>query len=285
MHHNTRDDMRRGFRPTLVLLALGLALAASGCARKPAAPTAAEPVAAKPAEPASAKVAEPPPPVIEQAALDKLKAMSDTLAAAKSFTFRARSAVETPAKTGQFLTHFIESEVALQRPDKLRSNVGGDLPSYQFYYDGKTVAALDPVKNLYAVADAPKTIDETLPFIIERAGIDFPSAEVLYNNPYAEMTKGLTHAIVVGPSQVNGVACEHLAFIGAESNWEIWIDGKSLPRRLATTYKTLVNFPRFMVEFRDWQLNPKLSPAQFVFAKPPGAQPIKLDGKAEALPQ
>jgi len=239
------------------------------------------PKIAKPAEqPAPA-----PAPIIEQSALDHLKAMSDKLAAAKSFTYHARSTLEAPAKTGQFLTHFIESEVALQRPNKLRSSVTGDLPHYQFYYDGATVSALDGQKGLYATSKAPGTIDEMLPFVMEKAGIDFPSADFLMSNPYAELTKGLTHAIVVGHAMVNGTPCEHFAYMSPAANWEVWIDANSLPRRLATTYKSVVNFPRHQVEYLDWNLKPKLNASQFVFKKPEGAREIEFGAKADNPPQ
>ena len=281
MHIEQQDSAMISPRRVL-LAAVVFALGATGCAHKaPPPPVALAPEAVKAVQqPAAA-----PAPIIEQQALDHLQAMSDTLAAAQAFTYRSRSTVEVPAKTGQFLTHFVESEVALQRPNKLRSTVTGDLPHFRFYYDGATVSALDIQKNLYATAKAPGTIDEMLPFVMEKAGIDFPSADFLVGNPYAELTKGLTHAIVVGPAKVNGVACGHFAFMGPAANWEIWIDADALPRRLAITHKTVANFPRFQVEFFDWNLRPKLNAGQFVFNKPQDAKAIEFGSRMENPPQ
>ncbi|MFM8330667.1 MAG: DUF2092 domain-containing protein, partial [Candidatus Methylumidiphilus sp.] len=210
-----------------LLAAILLALGAAGCAHKVPAPVnaaadAAQAVANAAAQPAEALPA--PAPVVEQYALDRLKAMSQKLAAAEAFTYRSRSTVELPAKTGQFLTHFVESSTALQRPNKLRTLVTGDVPNFQLYYDGATVAAYDAQKNLYATTKAPATLDETLTFVMDKLDIDFPSADFMFSDPYAVMTKGMTHAIAVGDSKVNGVATEHFAFMGPESNWEIWID-------------------------------------------------------------
>src|SRR6516225_5728234 len=58
---------------------------------------------------------------IEQTALDQLKRMSETLGAAKALTFRTSNTVEVPAKTGQYITLFANSEIALERPNKLRA--------------------------------------------------------------------------------------------------------------------------------------------------------------------
>lgn len=220
----------------------------------------------------------PPPPIIEQYALDRLKQMSDKLTSAKAFTYHSNSFVELQAKTGQFLTFFTDAEVALQRPNKLRVNVSGDLPSFQLYFDGAKVSAFDPQKNFYAVSKPLATIDEMLDFVMTKAQMNFPSADFLYSNPYAVMTKNLTHAIVVGPSMVNGVPCEHFAYMEPGINWEIWIEtGKNaLPLRLAMTYKQVPNFPRFLVEFSDWNLNPKLSADTFVFKIPANSKQIEF---------
>ena len=263
-----------------LMAAVALALGAQGCAHKGPPPANMAPQeSGKPVAPVAAVPA--PPPVIEQQALDRLKTMSDKLAAAKAFTYHARSTVEQPAKTGQFLTRFIESDVALQRPDKLRVLLTGDLPNFQFFYDGSNATAFDAAKNLYATAKAPATIDAMLPFVMDLAGIDFPAADFLVSDPYAEMTKDLTHAIVVGPAKVNGIATEHFAFIGPAANWEIWIDAgeSALPRRVAVTYKTVENFPRFHVEFFDWNLKPNTNPGQFVFKRPAGAKQIEFGSR------
>jgi hypothetical protein len=143
-------------------------------------------------------------------------------------------------------------------------------------YDGAKVSAYDPGKNLYAVADAPPTLDATLQFLVEKSGIDFPASDILSSDPYAAMVKDASSAFVVGPSVVDGFPCQHLALMGPGVNWEVWIDsGKyPLPRRLAVTYKEAVNFPRFMVEFGNWKLNPQLPAGQFAFKAPANAKQI-----------
>jgi hypothetical protein len=205
--------------------------------------------------------------------------MSEKLAAAKSFTYHSHSTVEVPAKTGQFLTLFADAEVTLVRPNKLRANITGDVPNIQFFYDGSTITVFDPKRNLFAVTDAPRTIDEMLPLVTEKFGIDFPADDFLFSDPFAMITKNLTHAIEVGHTQVNGIPTEHFAYMNADANLEIWIDAgpSALPRRVAVTYKTLANFPRFLLEFLDWNLNVKPSESQFTFKKPGGAKQIEFD--------
>lgn len=225
-----------------------------------------------------------PVPMMEQQALDLLRAMSGTLASATSFTYRSRSAVEVPAKTGQFVTLFATSQVALERPNKLRVSVTGEVPNFEFYYDGTSVAAYAPKTNVYSFTDAPGTIDAMLKFVEEKTDIHFPSADVMFSDPYAMLTEGLTSAFVVGPATVDGFPCRHLAFMAPGINWEIWIDTgkKPLPRRLAVTYADVQNFPRFLVEFSDWNLKPGVTPGMFAFKRPPNAKQIEF-GERRAI--
>ena len=229
-----------------------------------------------------------PNPHLEQGALDQLKRMSTTLGKARALTFRTSSTVEVPAKTGQFVTLFATSEFELKRPDKLRVRVTGDVPNFEFTYDGGTIGAYAPNNNVYSVSKAPGTIDEMLPFVEKKTGIHFAAAYVLFSDPYAVLTNGLTSAFVVGSDMVQGAPCNHLAFRGPGVNWEIWIESgeRALPRRLEITYTGETNFPRFLVEFSHWNLHPWLADADFDFKKPAGAKEIAFvsEIKAEVRP-
>jgi hypothetical protein len=100
----------------------------------------------------------------------------------------------------------------------------------------------------------------------------------MYSDPYAMLTKNLTSAFVVGPATVDGKPCEHLAFMAPGVNWEIWIDSgaTALPRRLVVTYTDVANFPRFLVQFSDWNLHPKLPASEFAFTPPPNSKQIEF---------
>jgi hypothetical protein len=271
---------------TVIVLALPVPGYTQETPAPPSAPAKEAPQTPAPAAP-SDHPATPPTPIMEQQALDRLKRMSATLGAAKAFTYRSRSTVEVPVTTGQFITLFATSDVALARPNKLRVHVTGEVPNFDFYYDGKHIAAYAPKNQMYSVASAPDTIDAMLTFVMDKSGIYFPSADVMYSDPYAMLTKNLTSAFVVGPATVDGVACEHLAFMGPGVSWEVWIEtGKRpLPRRLAVTYTTVPNFPRFLVEFADWNLQPKLAASQFVFNKPRTATQIEFSAPTEQKAQ
>jgi hypothetical protein len=213
---------------------------------------------------------------IDTNALEMLKRMSESLAKAKAFTFRSESILEVPSITGQFVTLFSTGKVALQRPDKLSVQLGGDAPRFDFFYDGTTVSAIAPGTAVYSQTNAPATIDEMLSGLRKETGLRFPSAPLLYSDPYAILTRSLLSAVVVGPTKVDGAPCDHLAFRSPGVNWEIWIEAgsRALPRRLAVTFTDRPNFPRTLIDLSQWNLHPWLCSSSFTFHKPDGVQEI-----------
>ena len=101
--------------------------------------------------------ASPPAPALEPKAMEILKATSEKLASAKTMAFTAVSTYERAARNGQPLYYSSIHEVTLERPDKLRVITPGDGTPDEFYYDGKTMMAYVPSKNVVAVSDAPPT--------------------------------------------------------------------------------------------------------------------------------
>ena len=213
---------------------------------------------------------------VDPQALEALRRMSATLGAAKAFTFRSRSIVEVPAKTGQFITLFSTAEVALKRPDKLRARLIGEAPHFDFYFDGATASAFAPVTRVYSTVEAPSTIDTMLPVLQQETGIRFASAPLLFSDPYGVLTRKLISGMVVGSAMVNGRPCQHFAFRSPGVNWEIWVESgqRALPWRLAVTFTDRANFPHVLVEFLNWNLNPWLKAGDFAFRKPAGVREI-----------
>jgi hypothetical protein len=207
-------------------------------------------------------------PAIEPAALEMLKAMSERLAGAKSMSFTAVTTYEAPARDGQPLYYALLSQVAMQRPNKLRVITPGDGPASDFYYDGKTMMAYSPAVNLVAVADAPPTVEAAIKQAYEKAAIYFPFAEVMVSDPYKNVADGLTTAFVVGQSHVIGdTVTDIVAIANARVQAEVWIgidDG--LPRMIRAIYPKDPVQSRYEIEFSNWHLNAVMKDSDFVSA-------------------
>src|SRR5215470_12796045 len=81
------------------------------------------------------------------------------LAAARTLSFTAVAAYESPSRLGPARVYTTKSAVTVQRPNSLKVVTTGDGPASEFYYHGKTMMAFSPAEGLVAVAGAPPTID------------------------------------------------------------------------------------------------------------------------------
>jgi hypothetical protein len=207
-----------------------------------------------------------------------LRRMSDYLASRPQFTLKAESTLEVVLTSGQKIQFDSPATLEVSRPNKLRAHRKGDLANQEFFYDGKTLTLYNPRENLYATTAAPPTIDETLDFAREKLDIIAPASELLYKNAAEKMLKEASSGFVVGPSVVGGVKCTHLAFRGAEVDWQIWIEdgAKPLPRKFILTSKKVTGEPQFTVLIRSWDVGPKFTDKEFTFVPPKGAKKIEF---------
>ena len=207
-----------------------------------------------------------------------LRRMGDYLAARKQFTVQTENTLEVVLTSGQKLQFTSPATATVWRPNKLRADRKGDIFNQEFFYDGKNVTLFNSKENLYATTAAPPTIDAMLDFAREKLDVIAPGAEFLYSNTAERMLKETTSGFVVGSSVVAGVKSTHLAFRGAEVDWQIWIEegGRPLPRRFVLTSKQVKGEPQFTVLVRSWDLAPKLTEQMFSFTPPKGAKKIEF---------
>lgn len=226
----------------------------------------------------SANAQPPAPAIIEPKADGLLKQMSQTLAAAKAFTFTASNLSDEVTPTGQKIQYSKKSTISVRRPDGVHSSTKGDRENFIAIYDGKTFTLHDPKANEYAVVPMPATIDAAVDTLAEKYGLVAPLADVLFSNPYESFTANLQAGTYLGEHDVNGVNCHHLAFRQAGADWQIWIDAgaQALPRKLVITYKTIPGEPQFISIMDNWNLSATVSPDLFRFTAPAGAKKIEL---------
>lgn len=239
------------------------------------------PKATKPkASPAPAAAAPSPTPIprwIEPRAEQELKRMSEFLAKLPRFAFEAEETFdEIPdGELRQELTNL--RRVALERPNHAAADVNGDTLSRATWYDGKTVTVLDKEYNTYATVAAPPTIDATLDMLEDEYGVVLPLKDLLFSDPYAVLSEGITYGRYLGIHQAAGVACHHLAFSQATIEWQIWIDAgdQPVPRKIVITYVDEPGEPQYSAVIRRWRLDGPVPEGLFTFEAPEGAQKIE----------
>ncbi len=224
------------------------------------------------------------PAAVEPQAKELLQKMSNYLASLPELSVRTDGVTQVVRESGQRLDFDYSSVVRLRRPNHLRSDRRGDLASVAFYYDGKVFTLFGKDHQYFAQAAAPPTLDQALDAARDRYGLEVPAADLLLSRPYEALMEDVVAGSVVGRSLIDDVPCTHLAFVGNESDWQIWIenDATPLPRKLVIISKKVRGNPEFSVTFSDWNVAPKLDDSVFRFVPPAGAKKIDFLPKGGA---
>jgi hypothetical protein len=207
-----------------------------------------------------------------------VEAMCGLLSGQKTFTFSVEINEEQVYPNGQTVQLTRYADVAVKRPDKLYSRVTGDERDRVLVYDGKTVVMADYDRGVYAVVDAPPTIDATLTMLADKYGIVAPLSDLLYADPCKEILSNVRTGDCVGVHTAGGAACDHLVFAQKNADWQLWVDrGKTpLPRKVVITDKNVMGWPQYAAVFSDWDLSPKLPADLFTFKPAKDMRPIEL---------
>jgi hypothetical protein len=81
-----------------------------------------------------------------------------------------------------------------------------------------------------------------------------PGTDLLLTHAYDEMMADVLDAKHIGQGVVDGVECEHLAFRGVDTDWQIWIEAgaRPIPRKYVITSKALAGAPQYTLRIKDW---------------------------------
>jgi hypothetical protein len=205
-----------------------------------------------------------------------LRRMTDYLASLQSFTVQSASVDEVVLKTGQKIQFANDSLVSVKRPNRLRSEQVGSVNGMAFWYDGKTMSLYCRATDTYGTAPAPPTLDATIDAARKQFQIEAPGADLLFSRPYEILTEQVTGGRIIGREAIDGVAVNHLAFVGQDVDWQVWIeDGpRPLPLRFVITTKTMKEQPEFAVQLSHWEPQATLADGSFVFQPPPGSKRV-----------
>ena len=199
-----------------------------------------------------------------------LKASTDYLAAQKSISATFDSDIEVITPELQKIQFTSSGQMKLSRPDKLRIRRTGGYADVELTYDGKTLTIYGNNAKSYVQADEAGTVDHVIDVIQSAAGAAMPGTDLLLTHAYDEMMADVFDAKHIGQGVVDGVECEHLAFRGTETDWQIWIEAgaRPIPRKYVITSKVLAGAPQYTLRIKDWNTDAIADANAFVF-KPP----------------
>jgi hypothetical protein len=205
-----------------------------------------------------------------------LKAMSDYLAGQKSLSAKFDSDIEVVTPELQKIQFSSSGEMKMNRPDKLRIRRTGGYADVELVYDGKAISLYGNNAKSYVQADLAGGTDKMIDTLHGQSGVGLPGADLLLSNSYDELMANVINGSHIGQGVVDGVECEHLAFRGPETDWQIWIETGAMPvpRKYVITSKTLTGAPQYTLRIKDWKTDAQVSADSFTFTPPQGTKQV-----------
>lgn len=207
-----------------------------------------------------------------------LDGMTKYLQGLQRFSIDAQESRDEVLSFGYKLQNQQHAVLLVQRPDRLRVDVDGELKVRSYVYDGDVLTVFAPRAEVYAQFDAPDTIAGTVDELLAR-GVEMPLLDVLVQGFRGTLADGARAGILVGETKLDGVVVQHLAFRQATIDWQLWVEQgeRALPRKLAITTRYAVGDPQFTAVL-DWNTRPEIAAGTFDFVPPPGARRINFAG-------
>ena len=203
-----------------------------------------------------------------------IERMTATLQGLQSYSIRSQISRDQVASYGYKLQLNEDLTMTVQKPDKLRAEVQGDLRNRSFVYNAGQLAMYSPDDAAHVQVKAPETLRELVGGLLN-AGVDLPLIDVLYQGTGGTLTEGVRSGIRVGDATIGGVACDHLAFRQASVDWQIWVQKgeQALPRKVLITTRFEVGDPQWQAVL-DWNVQPAIDATTFKFTPPAGSTEI-----------
>lgn len=170
------------------------------------------------------------------------------------------------------------ARMVVQRPNRFRIDVDGDIKHRSYYYDGKTLTMVAPDEGVYARTPAPDTIAGVINGLLN-AGVELPMIDVLRQGAEGTLLEGVRYGLLVGETPLDGVPTDHLAFRQPTIDWQIWIARDGQPRKLLITTRYEVGDPQYQAVMR-WNLKPRVDAGTFVYKPAKGMTEIPFHNAA-----
>lgn len=217
-------------------------------------------------------------PARSQDAVAILKAMSDYIGSQRSISLSFDADIEVITPDIQKIQFASSGQVQLQRPDKLHAKRTGGYADVELVFDGQVLTLYGKNLNAFAQVASPGSVDQLIDRLRSEFNVALPGADLLLSQSAGELMADVIEAKHIGRGIIDGVECEHLAFRGIDTDWQIWIEvgNRPIPRKYVITTKTLAAAPQYALRIKDWRSDMQFPPDAFTFKASPGSAKVDL---------
>jgi hypothetical protein len=216
-------------------------------------------------------------PIIDPDALDALRKMGEYLRTLDQFQVKAAITHEEVLLDSQKVQFAKKVDLVVDRPGHFRMQVKGDQHERLLVYDGKTFSIFAPRTKYYATVAAPPNIAELAKKLEDDFDLELPLVDLFRWGTGDALTSDITAAKNIGPSDCDGLTCQHYTFRQAGLDWQVWIQKGEfpLPRKIVLTTLTDEARPQYTAVY-NWNLAPSFDQEAFAFVPPADAKKIPL---------
>jgi hypothetical protein len=208
------------------------------------------------------------------------------LGAADAFSFHAEVLFDQVLPSAVKVQFAGAIDFAVQRPDELAIEFHSDLGGKELWYQKDTLTVFDLPHLMYASLKVPDSIDQMLDRVAETRKLRLPLSNLAYSDPCLRIQKQIIFGTYVGANDVNGVACDHLAFSSSGIDLQLWLDrsAKPIPRKIVINYRTEPGSPEFIAVLSNWKFPKHLPASHFHSRVPTDAKRIEFLKVKEVQP-
>ncbi len=195
----------------------------------------------------------------------------------KHYSFKATIVNEDEYADHMMLLLTHHYEVAVQRPDKVRMQVRGDVENRNTTMNKGKVSVVDLETHNYGVIQVEDDIDDALDTLIDDYGFAIPLTQLLYSDTAEDLEDDLGEGFYFGTVLVDEKPCYYVGFPGKEWDIQLWIEKGDRPliRRAAFVDKMTKDQPRSMIKVA-WNIDEIKDQSVFDFTVPKGAKKVEI---------
>ena len=210
---------------------------------------------------------------IDPRAMDALDRMGKALRALQQFEVHADSTSELVLESGEKVEFGGTVDYKVKAPHGLYARLHSDRRERELYYDGKSLTIYAPKSKFYATLPAPGTLGALVEKAQSDYGLEMPLADLFVWGTEKAPVSEIQRATFVGPAFIGETPVAHYAYRQGDSDWQVWLDGDALPRKLVIVDNDSAERPEYTAVL-DW--NKAASPPADAFAFKPGADAYEI---------
>jgi hypothetical protein len=215
---------------------------------------------------------------VDSTALMILDHMSQVIGELQSLNVNIEIRNDVIDRESGLMSHFSESDLILDGPDKMLIHTKGGKGHRGFWYNGSRLAFYSFDENNYVIFEALPTTLQTIDSLNRAFGIDFPAADFLYPTFTSDLLANNDEIIFNGRTNIENKECFHIVVHGSEFTIQLWLSSGALtlPVKMLIINKSALPNLQYEATFGDWKINQAYPPSIFEFLPPPGSHEIKM---------